>query len=309
MQSTDMLTKVKIALQAPYTEKTSRYFLLRLKRQLDNEPAKYPKPGRLLVVSDIEGDFKTFCNVLFRGGAINEHLQWTFGDGHLVILGNCFNSDRRAIEYLWFIYSLEEKARRKGGYVHFILGNNEIINLNGNWRYEHPNYAKAAPSSANPSTALYDANSELWRWLRTKNIMEKVGSILFAHGGVGTDVIQTGLSLTALNNLARPYYMAAGSAFENPVLQMLLSSEQAPFQYRGYYQQEIPEKEIDRVLRYFKVQTIVTGHTMVGQVSSFYNGKVVNVSTDHANGRSEALLIRKRHFYRIDEQGKREQIK
>jgi hypothetical protein len=309
MQAADMLTKVKIALQAPYTEKTNRYFSLRLKRHLNIEPAKYPKPGRMLVVSDIEGDFKTFCHVLSRGGVINERLQWTFGDGHLVILGNCFNNDRRTIEYLWFIYALEEKARRKGGYVHFILGNNEIKNLNGDWRYAHPNYAKADPSSGNPSTALYDANSELWRWLRTKNIMEKVGGILFVHGGVGMEVIQTGLSLSELNNLARPYYAAAGGTFQNPVLHMLLSSEQAPFQYRGYYQQGISEREIDMVLRYFKVQTIVIGHTMVEQVSGFYNGKVINVSTDHANGKSEALLTRKRHFYRIDQQGKWERIK
>jgi hypothetical protein len=304
-----MLTKVKIALQAPYTDKTDRFFSLRLKQDLNNEPSKYRRPEKMLVVSDIEGDFRTFCNVLYKSRVINRDLQWTFEGGHLVIVGNCFDNKKSSIEYLWFIYSLEEKARRKGGYVHFILGNNEIMNLNGAWRYEHPRYATMSSSSRNPSTALYDANYEIWRWLRTKNIMEKIGEVLFVHGGIAHELLESGLSVTGLNNLARSNYIAASEVFETPLLHLLFNSQQSPFQYQGYYQQAVSEEQIDAILRHFSVQTIVTGHTIVDRITAFYNGKVINVDTDHANGKSEALFIRGHRFYRLDGQGTRERIK
>ncbi len=43
-------------------------------------------------------------------------------------------------ECLWLIYSLEEKAKAAGGYVHFILGNHEIMNMQGDFRYVQDKY-------------------------------------------------------------------------------------------------------------------------------------------------------------------------
>jgi hypothetical protein len=301
-----MLTKIKISIQAP--DKADHYFSFKL-IDLNNERSEFFQPTKMLVVSDIEGNFQTFCRHLVKARIIDKYLEWTFGNGHLVIVGDCFDRGEQVIECLWLIYSLEYKARKQGGHVHFILGNHEIMNLNSDWRYVHPRYAVKKAASKNPAAALYDGNTELWRWLQTKNIMEKIGDVLFVHGGVSEKLLQLNLSISEINNIARPYYKQANKLFTDPALHTIFNSTDSPFWYRGYYQQATKEELIDATLNHFGVKTIVTGHTIMDKITAFYKGKVINVDTDHASGNSETLLIRKDRFYKIDKEGKRERIK
>lgn len=50
----------------------------------------------------------------------------------------------------------------------------------------------------------------------------------------------------------------------------------------------------------------VTGHTVVADtISAHYNGKVINIDTPHKSGKSEALLLKKGKFYRVDMNGEK----
>jgi hypothetical protein len=304
-----MLTKNKIALSLPYADKPGKSFSFRLKQVMYNEPAEYNQARKIFVLADIEGNFRTFCKLLYAGGVIDKYLKWNFDDGHLVLVGDCFDRGDQVTECLWLIYSLEEKARKNGGYVHFILGNHEIMNLNGDWRYVHPKYAEKGATFKNPPAALYDGNAELWRWLRTKNIMEKIGDTIFVHGGIAPELLRLNLSVAEINNLARTYYNRANELFTDPALNTIFNSESSPFWYRGYYQQAVTEEQIDSILDQFGVKTIITGHTIVDRITLFFNGKVINVDTNHATENSEALLIRNGKLYRIDSKGRKEKIK
>jgi hypothetical protein len=303
-----MTATAKITLAIPGSEIPEKHFSLGLKHALYNEPSEYRKPGRLLAVSDIEGNFQSFCRLLVKNKVVDKYLNWVFEDGHLVIVGDCFDRGEQVIECLWLIYMLEEKAVRHGGKVHFILGNHEIMNMNGDWRYIHPKYA-FSPQSRRPPTALYGGNDELWKWLCTKNIMEKIGNILFVHGGIAESIVQLNLSVTEINNRSRPFYKQATGLPENKGLYAILNSNQSPFWYRGYYEDSFAEKSIDDVLSHFRVKTIVTGHTIVEHVSTFFSGKVINIDTDHANGCSEGLLVKNNRFYRVNSTGLKVRIK
>lgn len=298
----------KISLSLPGANTSGTYFSLRVKGDLYNERSIYSSPPKILALSDIEGNFNSFRRLLLKNGVIDLHYHWTFDDNHLVIVGDCFDRGEQVTECLWLIYSLEEKARKKGGYVHFILGNHEIMNMNGDWRYAHPKYAIASRSHAS-RTALYGGNNELWRWLSTKNIMEKIGDILFVHGGIAPQFLQLKGTIASINNQIRPHYNQAHKLFADPLLNTVFNSESSPFWYRGYYQQAVSEELIDATLTHFQVNNIITGHTIVEKVSCYFNGKVININTDHAAGKSQALLIKKTRFYRVDMNGKRERIK
>lgn len=308
IQNDHMRNDIKIAISVPRTKKTKSRILLKLKNGFTNEPSVYNKPSRILAISDIEGNFMAFLKLLLHNKVIDKYLRWIFNDGHLVIVGDCFDRGEEVMECLWLIYSLEEKARYAGGYVHFLLGNHEIMNMNGDWRYVHPKYAQ---SSSVPYTALYTGNNELWYWLRTKNIMEKIGDVLFVHAGVSPELLKLQLTLPDINKKVRPFYDRANQSFEDPLLSTVFNSNHSPFWYRGYYLagNTISEELIDATLEQFGVKTIVTGHTVVDQVMPFFNGKVINIDTDHAAGKSEGLLIRKDRFYRVQTKGKRERIK
>lgn len=302
-----MIERVKISLSIPGGDKPNKYFSLRPKQFLRNEPAEFKKPYKLLAVSDIEGEFNALYQILVRAKVINKRFEWIFGNGHLVIVGDCFDRGQNVMECLWLVYSLEERARREGGYVHFILGNHEIMNLNGDWRYVHPKYATTANHKLG-HVALYGGNEELWRWLRTKNIIEKIGDILFVHGGIAIDMLNLQLSVDEINNKVRPFYTRSGEPFSDPLLNVVFNNN-SPFWYRGYYQSSASQEQIDKTLMFYKVNTIVTGHTIVDKVSSFFDGKVINVNTDHSIGNSEALLMKRNQFYRVKNNGHKVWIK
>lgn len=303
-----MNNTTKISLTLPGVNTSGTYFSFRIKSELYNERSIYGNPSKILALSDIEGNFNSFRRLLLKNRVIDRYYQWTFEDGHLVIVGDCFDRGEQVTECLWLIYSLEERAKREGGYVHFILGNHEMMNMNGDWRYIHPKYAMASRSHA-ARTALYGGNNELWRWLHTKNIIEKIGDTLFVHGGIAPQFLLLKETIAGINNKVRPYYNRANELFADPLLKIVFNSDASPFWYRGYYKQAASEELIDATLAHFGVNTIVTGHTIVENVTSYFNGKVINVNTDHAAGNSQALLIKKSKFYKIELKGKREKIK
>ena len=305
-----MLPRIKIALRVPDTESSNRFFYFRLRSNLYTEPCEYKAVSKLFVVSDVESNFQNFCKLLIKHKIIDKYLNWIFGEGHLVILGNCFSQNEQKTECLWFIYSLEEKALSKGGYVHFILGDHEIMHIDGSWLYKHPPYALATPSLRVAPTALYNANYELRRWLETKNIMEKIGTLLFVHGGISTKINELKYSISDLNILARSFYLRLHKLVFNDDHQMaLFTSEEAPYRYNGYYNGNAKKPQVNFTLAKFNVERIITGHTIQEQISYFFDTKVINVATDHTKGNSEGLLINKGLLFRADRQGRKEKFR
>ena len=111
---------------------------------------------------DVEGNFSALRKLLQANKIITEDFNWQFGKGHLVLIGDFFDRGEQVTELLWFIYSLEEKAKDAGGYVHFILGNHEIMNLSADLRYVNKIFRKCGFIRSK----IYIA---LWRklWIRT----------------------------------------------------------------------------------------------------------------------------------------------
>jgi peroxiredoxin len=291
-----------------YTDISGKTFEVKLKESLLPEPATYAKPSRVMVLSDIEGEFGAFRELLQVNKVIDENFNWTFGNGHLVCLGDFFDRGKQVTEVLWLIYSLEEKAKAAGGYVHFILGNHEIMNLNGDVRYVQKKYKEnAVLMEENYSSGLYGENSELGRWLRTKNVIEKIGDIICVHGGISTETGRLNLTLTDMNRLIRPYYAKDISTEKNETVQAIMNSQNGLFWDRSYYKNKnVTENDIDVLTQKFDVKKIVTGHTIIEsgeRVTQHFGGRVINTDTHHAEGKSEALLIENDTYYRVNTTG------
>jgi hypothetical protein len=292
------------------TDEATRSFSVSLKTKLSNEKAEYKKASRLLILSDIEGNFAAFRKLLQGNGVINENYDWTFGNGELVLIGDFFDRGSQVTEVLWLIYSLENKAKAAGGYVHFVLGNHEIMNMSNDLRYLNEKYLKTTPALNEQYMALYGENSELGRWLRTKNVIERVGDMLFIHGGISAEMNSTNLTITQINELARPFY--GDTTYNYPYMETdLILNENGPFWYRGYYMGDkiATDEQIDSTLNKFFVRHLVTGHTIVADtVSVWRNGKLFDTDVHHAGGKSEALLVEDKKFYRVNANGDKKQI-
>jgi hypothetical protein len=273
-------------------------FTVPLKPSYKTEKSEYREPARLFVLSDIEGQYDTLKQLLWKAGVMDRQFNWTFGKGHLVIVGDVFDRGAQVTETLWLIYALEEKAKRGGGYVHYILGNHELMNMNGDHRYVNPKYMELAKQSNLPYDTFYRAHTELGQWLRTKNVVEKIGNRLFMHGGFSPYLNRAGQPIDSINAVARRYYGTLEDSIPNP--DFLIFSDYGPMWYRGYFTApKATSEQVDTTLQLYGVKKIIIGHTPVRQISTFYGGKVINVDVPHAGGGSEGLLIERNHYYRV----------
>lgn len=335
IQVTTHATGKKIPPFQVQTDLYNKYFSVTLKANMQAEPAEFGKPEKLLALSDIEGNFDALRKILQSNGVIDEHFNWTFGKGHVVFNGDMFDRGEQVTECLWLIYSLEEKAKAAGGYVHYILGNHEIMNLSGNHKYVRSKYAGFAAKTGRTYAELFNGNTELGCWLRTKNIMEKIGDLLFVHAGISPEMNKLPLSIVKINEIARPYYdkdKDSSNRFSDDAVLSVIFDEKhdvSPYWYRSYYLKNdslkhINEKtleqvmiykagmkQIDETLKKYQVNHIVTGHTLIEpeyKLTVHYNGKVINTDTRHASGISEALLVEGKSYYRVNEKGNRSML-
>jgi len=291
------------------TDEPGKTFDVTLKTALENEPAEFSNINKRFIISDIEGNFGAFRKLLLAGQVIDSNFNWIFGNGHLVLTGDFVDRGSQQTEVLWLIYSLEEKAKAAGGYVHYVLGNHEIMNLNGDLRYLNGKYQQVSQLLAQSWPALYGSNTETGRWLRTKNVMEKIDDILFCHAGVSAAVNERSIGVPRVNKSVRPYYGDSSGNFKNNEVE-LLYSDRGPFWYRGYYYgTKAYQSQIDSSLAIYNVKKIATGHTVIADtISILYEGKVINTDVHHVKGHSEGLLIENGNYYRVTPVGEKFQV-
>jgi len=291
------------------TDIPGKTFDVKLKPKLTSEKAEYKKVSKMLILSDIEGNFGAFRKLLQGSQVIDDNFNWTFGNGDLVLVGDFVDRGNMVMEVLWLIYSLEEKAKAAGGYVHYILGNHEIMNMSNDLRYVQQRYLRHATLMNTSYMQLFGPDAEIGRWLATKNVTERIGDMLFMHAGISQYINMMNIQLKELNDLVRPYYSDTTYQYKDKRLDILYS-DFGPFWYRGYYTgQKATMAQIDSTRDIYGVRYLTTGHTIVShEIKSFYDGKLFDTDVHHAEGDSEALLYEDGKFVRINASGTKLEI-
>lgn len=287
-------------------------FSFKLKKRLQNEKFEYDKPKKILAISDIESDYGVFRDFLISNKVIDKNLNWIFGKGHLVLNGDFIDRSYFTTQVLWFIYKLEQDAERNGGKVHYILGNHEIMNIQGDNRYAKRKYKNIASILGLKQYQLYDTTTHLGQWLQTKNVVEKIGKYIFVHGGICPKIAENQIGVREINDIAKKYYQNAYYPKVNQPIneKLVLSSKTSPYWYRGYFKDNLEQKEIDRILNFFKSSHIIVGHTIQKEVNRIYNGKIIGIDVKHPKDyykyfpklHMQGLLIENEKFYKIDDE-------
>ncbi len=285
-------------------------FPLQKKLRVDSE--KYPMPKKLLALSDIEGNFAALKTMLQGAYVIDEDFNWTYGDGHLVLVGDFFDRGLNVTECLWLIYKLEEEAEAVGGKVHFVLGNHEILNLAGYYNYTRKKYLENAQIMGEDYGKWYDDKSELGRWLRTKNAVVKIGDYIFCHGAISPELAASGLSLSDINRIARQNIGTPEEDLTSPEAQLVFHSRIGIFWYREAAKNKITEQQIDDILAYAGAKHMVVGHTLMPDVTALYNGKLLCIDLFHdesiRHGYVRTLFIENGLSYSLDSRGTKSSV-
>jgi hypothetical protein len=243
-------------------------------------------------MADTNGEFEIAVELLQRHGVVDSQLRWSFGKGHLAVLGDVFDRGPHHTEILWLLYKLEAEAARAGGGLHFVLGNHESMALSGDQRYLNPKYLAVRDAlGISNYAALWGEETLLGQWLRTRAAVMKIGDYLVVHGGISRETVDRKLTLAQMNDEVR-------SALGNPRRESHVLSIAGPQWYRGYFPEAARQggftpatlEDVDVALAFYKVKAIFVGHTIVPTVTPLYGGRVVAVQVyphrDAATGRA-----------------------
>ncbi len=267
--------------------------------------------SKIFAVSDIHGEYEHLVDILTNGGVIDRERRWSWGDGHLVIVGDIFDRGARVTECLWLIYRLESEARENGGAVHYLMGNHELMVLRGDKRYVNDKYLKGIVKKTRIKYEdLYGPDTELGRWLRSKHATIKINDIVFVHGGLSPYVMHRNLSMEQINETVRNSIDLRSSRLAFDDLSRFLFGNKGPFWYRGYHydmEDDYPQvlsEEVDSILSFFGASTIVVGHTEVDSVMSVWNKRIIGIDIPVDElGSLEALLWDDGRFFRVTGNG------
>lgn len=267
---------------------------------------------RFLAVSDMHGDFPHFSEILLASGVMDDSFGWTWGDGHLVVLGDVMDRGPAVTECLWLVYLLAQQAERAGGAVHFVLGNHELMVLSGDLRYVHEKYMDGICGvTGMDCDDLFGPDMELGRWIRSRPAVLRLGDVLFVHGGIAPGSGVDDMSLSGINGLV-------WHGLESTSVGHLLDGVDrvfggtGPLWFRGYhygmegqYLQSTPE-EVATLLDTFGVNRIVVGHTEHDSLEAICGGLVLAIDIPVEDmGGQQALLWEDGAFQRVNADGSR----
>lgn len=295
--------------------------ILREKEKLKD--ATFKNMDSIYVVGDVHGRYDQLINLLHKSMIIDNELNWTAGNSSLVFLGDLFDRGDDVTKVLWFIYSLEEKARKSGGMVHLVLGNHEIMVMSKDLRYLSRKEASIPIAHKTTYDYLFHpTNSFLGSWLTSKPSVLKIDEVIFAHGGIVD--LETN-STNAYNKLVttkikNPMFLDITQEYPDstkydPVLwhemRYFFYREDGPFWFRGYVQSDTLAPQLKSMLRKYKSKIHVVAHTIQKTITSRYNGKLL--TTDLEDAATELLLMvrnkRKYKNYVINSDGDISKVK
>jgi hypothetical protein len=255
----------------------------------------YTGVDSIAAITDIHGAYGTYINLLKSQGVVDSDLNWKFGTGHLVVIGDTFDRGDMVTEILWHLFGLEKQAAKAGGMVHMLLGNHENMNLTKDLRYMNEKYVRVEEITATKYYDLYSPGSVLGHWLRLQPSIISINDIIFVHGGISIEMVRKKMKIEHINrlfsNMLFEKEIQSDIEFEN--LQFL-NEDSGPIWYRGFFTDEnYCVTKIDSILNFYATKHIIVGHTTSSDIRTLFDKKVFGIDTGIGNDQPGAMLIYK----------------
>lgn len=274
---------------------------------------KYKQPDKVFVMSDPHGKLDCVISLLRGNSIINEKSQWSFGKNHLVVIGDIFDRGKDVPQIFWLFYKLEQEAEEAGGHVSFLLGNHEPMVLANDLRYTKGKYKLLAEKLDMAYPKLFGPDTELGRWLGTRNTMQTIGGNLYVHAGLGKEFYDRNLRIPTVNEeMSRALFMNKKERKALSPLTAFLYGNGGPIWYRGLVRTDpkynpLPQDSLQMIMKRYHAEHILVGHTIFKDISTFYEGKVIGVNVDNEENRKKkrgrALLIDRNTYFVVGDKG------
>tara|TARA_B110000208_G_C11713341_1_gene410131 strand:+ start:60 stop:1109 length:1050 start_codon:yes stop_codon:yes gene_type:complete len=200
-----------------------------------------------------------------------------------------------------FFYDINKKAQKKGGHCISLLGNHELMNVLGNLKYNSKDDLKSiskfkvrknelddSESSVNSNEAyerrikLFERGSDMSKFMAcTRNSAIIIGKNLFLHAGI-LPQIALKYKIEDINRLIRTWLIdtiniKTKNRNIGSIKDILFNNDISPFWNRvlGSIPKDADENECEKhvykVLKLWKINNMVIGHT-----PTIFNGEEIN---------------------------------
>jgi hypothetical protein len=230
----------------------------------------YPAPYKLIVLGDVHGDFYATVNSLKKGKVIDNQLNWCCGKAHVVQMGDILdrkcrdtnmNDEDSEFHIITLFIKLMKQSLEKGGGFHCILGNHELMNVNGNFNYtsrkgitHFRNRLRGRRVFFMPGSNMCKIFSKYW------NPIIKIGKFIFCHGGLSYK-ISSKYSIPQINGLMRLYLKGKIRLERNIHFNILFNNNNSILWNRNYSTGQFDIHKTKKLLELKKCKYMVVGHT------------------------------------------------
>ena len=253
---------------------------------------RFPAPGRVVAIGDLHGDFAATRRAFRCAGAIDAKDRWIGGNLVVVQTGDLLDRGDGERSIIDFIEALKPQAEAAGGALHTLLGNHEIMNAQGDFRYVTPfgmtAFSTALPSSPTSpsvasatagalpsSTTAYEQSVSSFpveqrsraaaflptgpyaKILSRFNTVIMVNDTVFVHGGLLPNHVRYGIR--RINEDVQQWLVG-----KRPDLIALMRGDEAPIWSRKFSTDSTQERHcrtLETVLRQVGAKRMVVGHT------------------------------------------------
>jgi len=276
----------------------------------------YPAVKRIIVIGDIHGDYNMMIQLLKIGKLIDDNNKWIGKDTFVVQVGDqidrcrpinqsCHNKfstkndEGNDIKILLFFSDLHVQATKYGGAVFSLLGNHELMNVDGNFKYVSYTGLKEL-HNIDTRRQMFSKGQPLANFLAcTRHMILIIGSNLFAHAGL-ISIISENYGIESINQIMSLYLFNEIDKYNNftmydnimnkshkinsTMLSELLYSSESPLWTRYYGNlpsisentDNLCNRNLNILKEIYKVDKIFVGHTpmLENGITSVCNNKV-----------------------------------
>jgi hypothetical protein len=255
-------------------------------------PSILPPVRRIVAIGDLHGDWDMTIECLKLARVIdpNNCDNWIGHDTVIVQIGDqidrcrmkngkCLNKGETVddeasdIKILKYFTNLHDQAIKKGGAVYSLLGNHEIMNILGDFRYvSHENlkiFDKDISKAIEKRKEFFKIGNEFSQYLAcTRQSVLIIGSNLFVHAGLNGEFAKKGISIEQINDTVREWLLNKIDK-KDKLLQMIKNSDVSPFWWRligkidpnKSFDDKVCKSNISKTLEFYNIDKMVIGHT------------------------------------------------
>jgi hypothetical protein len=261
---------------------------------------------RILVIGDLHADFNKTKDLFIHFNLIDVNENWIASpkETTVVQLGDQLDGGGRGdgesygeLELIKFMDRIHDNASKQGGGVYSLIGNHEIMNLLGDFKYASKKDIKIQ-GGIELRKKLFSPGGDIFNKMScTRNVVLQIGDFIFVHAGILPEHIKPSEKttfITKINTLMR-LYLQGKKDWDDPEIQKYFLDKKGVIWNRDYGSSSPSCDSINKVNKLLNVGHMIIGHTIQDNINSKCDNKLwrvdVGLSGIFGNNGMEILEI------------------